>query len=159
MSTPDHDHELFGELRSLLHRPRKDKQWAKDLLDLLKLARNELGEEVYEQVWVAHLQRAPRASWPIPLVTCTSLEELELNASLLPVPCFALQIKYEALGNEGAKAIVASPLLALLTELDLVGNRITDDGAKAIAASPHLTHLTELYLTDNGIADDGAKAL
>ncbi|MEM1350505.1 MAG: hypothetical protein AAGI01_18235 [Myxococcota bacterium] len=46
MSTSDHDHELFGELRSLLHRTHKDEHWAKDLLELLKLAHEELGEQV-----------------------------------------------------------------------------------------------------------------
>ena len=159
MSTPDHDHELFGELRSLLHRSHKDEQWAKDLFDLLQRAREELGEKVYEQVWLPHLQRAPRASWPMPLVPCTSLEELEHSSSLLPIPCFALQIWSKALEAQEAKAIATSPQLAHLTTLDLSQNQLGDEGAKAIAASPQLAQLTELSLHDNDITDEGAKAL
>ena len=48
--TPDSKHELFGELRSMLAKPRKDEPWAKALLELLSQAKQNLGQE-YEASW------------------------------------------------------------------------------------------------------------
>ncbi len=64
-----------------------------------------------------------------------------------------------AMGDEGARALLAAPWLGQLTELDLSANQLGNAGARALAASPRLARLRTLGLNHNGIGDEGAWAL
>ncbi len=55
--------------------------------------------------------------------------------------------------------LFASPYLAGLTRLVIVGNRLGPEGAIALAETPHLSRLRELDLTDNDLGNAGARAL
>jgi hypothetical protein len=52
----------------------------------------------------------------------------------------------DAIGNEGIRAIAASPHLAGLEELVLVSNEMGRAGARALAESPHLQRLQSLVI-------------
>ena len=64
-----------------------------------------------------------------------------------------------AMGDEGARALLAVPWLGQLTQLELGTNCLGDAGARALAASPRLARLQTLSLDHNGIGDEGARAL
>src|SRR5262249_18460336 len=53
------------------------------------------------------------------------------------------------IGSEGVQAIVNSPYLTHLTELNLAKTMMGAEGAKAVAASPYLTNLQLLNLSEN----------
>jgi uncharacterized protein (TIGR02996 family) len=62
-------------------------------------------------------------------------------------------------GTAGVKALTASNLLAQLTSLNLGGNDIGDAGVAALAASPRAANLTALMLSGNEITAAGVRAL
>ncbi|MDQ3159319.1 MAG: hypothetical protein M3P98_04275 [bacterium] len=65
----------------------------------------------------------------------------------------SLDVSYNQIGAEGAKALAAN---TSLTSLDVSVNQIGAEGAKALAANTSLTSLDVRY---NKISDGGAKAL
>jgi hypothetical protein len=71
----------------------------------------------------------------------------------------ALSLWSGGVGDEGAKALAASPGLARLTELRLDGNSIERAGALALAASPHLRRLRLLGLSSNRRLGDEERRL
>ena len=137
MNEPDPSHDLFGELRSLLEKPGSGDNWSRRLLEVLARAREAQGERAYEQRWVPYLE-GRRDQLCSPLCTCRSFEEFERFAALVPIASFCLNLAYKLMGDEGAKAIAASPHLAQLTQLNLGGNSIGDEGARALENSPYL---------------------
>jgi uncharacterized protein (TIGR02996 family) len=66
-----------------------------------------------------------------------------------------LYLNHNQIGDEGVRALAASPRLSPLTELDLRDNRITDEGARLLAASTTLGNLRELLLRGNPIRNRG----
>jgi uncharacterized protein (TIGR02996 family) len=66
-----------------------------------------------------------------------------------------------SIGDGGVRTLVASPHLAGLQNLDLVGNEITADGMRAVAESPHIASLKSLklgpcvHVPENPWAGDG----
>lgn len=70
-----------------------------------------------------------------------------------------LDLRDNAIGDAGVRALASSPDLAELVTLWLVNNQIGDVGARALAESPHLGRLCELYLRYNRIGSAGAAAL
>jgi uncharacterized protein (TIGR02996 family) len=70
-----------------------------------------------------------------------------------------LDLGAAGIGEAGARALAAWPGLARLSILGLSGNAIGDGGAGALAASPHLAGLTDLRLAANDITQVGARAL
>jgi hypothetical protein len=62
-----------------------------------------------------------------------------------------LDLSNNALGDEGAAALAASPLLAGLRVLHLGRTCVGDAGARALALSPHLGDLTP-HLDGNRIS-------
>jgi serine/threonine protein kinase len=70
-----------------------------------------------------------------------------------------LDLTNKNIGDEGAKALAATPRLANLSVLILSGNNLGDEGVKALAESPHIMNLNRLILWDNRITDEGVKAL
>jgi uncharacterized protein (TIGR02996 family) len=64
-----------------------------------------------------------------------------------------------AMGDEGARDLLAVPWVGRLTQLELGANRLGDAGARALAASPQLANLEMLGLERNGIGDEGVGAL
>ena len=73
-----------------------------------------------------------------------------------------LDLRYNKIGDEGAKAIADSLKsgMAVLTTLELTGNSIRDEGAKAIAEALKVTAvLTTLDLSRNSVGVEGAKAI
>jgi hypothetical protein len=86
----------------------------------------------------------------------------------------SLNLHYNKIGDEGAKAIAAvlagssltslaliDPWSGILPQwwLSLIGNQIGDEGAKAIAAVLAGSSLTTLSLDGNKIGDEGANAI
>jgi Ran GTPase-activating protein (RanGAP) involved in mRNA processing and transport len=65
----------------------------------------------------------------------------------------SLNLSYNNIGAEGAKALAANQSLSTL---NLRANNIGDEGAKALAANQSLSTLNLRY---NNIGDEGAKAL
>lgn len=62
-------------------------------------------------------------------------------------------------GDEGVTALARSPNLAGLSTLDLGRNRVGDAGAIALASAPHMASLSALILVSNQIGDAGAAAI
>jgi uncharacterized protein (TIGR02996 family) len=63
------------------------------------------------------------------------------------------------LGAKGVAALLESPHLTRLRELDLGACHLGEAGARAVADWPLLGRLTALHLSGNGIGDAGARAL
>lgn len=72
-----------------------------------------------------------------------------VRLAALPWAPHALSLGGNAIGDEGARALAASPACARLRHLDLSENRLTDEGVAALAASPYLRALERLSLTAN----------
>jgi serine/threonine protein kinase len=70
-----------------------------------------------------------------------------------------LDLTNKQIGDEGVKALAASPSLANRSALYLSGNQVGDAGALALANSRHALNLNRLILWDNAIGDEGVRAL
>ena len=81
-----------------------------------------------------------------------------LAACPLLEPFSELVLRDCRIGDAGAAALAGSPFVANLASLDLWHNRIGDAGARALAASSHLT-VRDLSLRDNRISAAGVAAL
>jgi uncharacterized protein (TIGR02996 family) len=68
-----------------------------------------------------------------------------------------LDLSHNALGNDGARVLAASPHLAGLRVLNLTWCDIGDEGARALAESPHLNQLVSLELPNNPLGDPGFR--
>ncbi len=60
-----------------------------------------------------------------------------------------LYLGWTQMGDEGARRLAASPKLARLQVLDLMGNQIGAAGGQALASSPHFQELQALHLQGN----------
>jgi len=92
----------------------------------------------------------------------TTLLQMYLDASSSePLPLRCLDLRYNNISGEGAKAIadvlLSSPQFRFLETLFLEGNDLGDDGAKALSIEN--STITELFLGQNKIGSDGAAAL
>ncbi|EFC43269.1 leucine rich repeat family protein [Naegleria gruberi] len=70
-----------------------------------------------------------------------------------------LLIGSNPLGDEGVYALVNSPYITKLLDLDLFSVGLTDEGVKSIVQSNNLIHLEKLFLASNNITDIGAELL
>jgi hypothetical protein len=72
----------------------------------------------------------------------------------------ALALRNTAFTDDLIRVLVASPLLAQLTRLDLSMGIMTDDGARQLAVhKAAFAHLAELDVSDNYLSADGLAAL
>jgi uncharacterized protein (TIGR02996 family) len=83
----------------------------------------------------------------------------ELAWSIEAVRVRSLHLGFEWLRDGGVMALLDSPWLLNLVELDLRTNGLTDAAAIALARTPHLPGLRDLSLANNLIGDAGAAAL
>jgi uncharacterized protein (TIGR02996 family) len=70
-----------------------------------------------------------------------------------------LELRYEAMDDEGVEALAACPGLAHVTSLDLRYNGLGDPAARALARSPYTGELAELHLHHNRLTASGVRAL
>jgi uncharacterized protein (TIGR02996 family) len=70
-----------------------------------------------------------------------------------------LDLRDNAIGPAGARALARSEAMAGVETLDLSGNSIGDVGLEALAHSPHLRKLRKLIVRANRIGDEGVMAL
>jgi uncharacterized protein (TIGR02996 family) len=70
-----------------------------------------------------------------------------------------LRLPGGAIGPTGANYLSTSPALSQLTELDLVGNEITDAGATTLLASPLSQNLHKVYLGRNALSREMIRAI
>ncbi len=68
----------------------------------------------------------------------------------------ALSLWWNAMGDKGAIALAASPVLRSIRQLDLCNNNIAAKGGLALAASPHLDDIELLDLSANDVGDAAA---
>lgn len=115
-------------------------------LRTLDLSQNPIGDEGVE---------ALARGAPLGLLDALSLRGVGLTdrglarlASARWAPS-SLSLGDNAIGDEGARALAASPACARLRRLDLAGNGLTDEGVEALAASPYLRGLEKLSLGNN----------
>lgn len=66
-----------------------------------------------------------------------------------------LSLNDNLIGDEGAAALARSPLLSLVTNMDLRNNQIEDAGAVALAESPYLHHVVTISISGNPIGPVG----
>jgi len=66
-----------------------------------------------------------------------------------------LTLSHDALEDQGAIALLDSPLLADLTHLSLAGNLLTDVTAEAVADCAETWNLDELDLSGNDLSSAG----
>jgi len=71
----------------------------------------------------------------------------------------SLRLTYNRLGDEGLAALLASPQVAHLRDLDLQANALTDATVEVLASSPHLARLERLVLVANLLSAAGMRAL
>ena len=71
----------------------------------------------------------------------------------------ALDLRDNAFGPPGAKALADAPAMNAARSLDLGGNSIRDAGVRFLAESEHLEGVRALLIRQNRIGDPGAKAL
>jgi tetratricopeptide (TPR) repeat protein len=144
----------------------------------LNLARNEIGVEGANAI-AAVLPDAPLTKLTLnfaelsikKLKTAASCDLSNKNlkptdaiviASLMSMantPLKTLNLEYNEIGIEGAKAIAAALANAPLTDLNLTSNKIGDEGVKAIVAVLPSASLTTLMLKRNPIGDEGRMAI
>lgn len=141
-------------------------------LTFLDIGSNKLGEEALNSLLGAQLTKLKslrvqgsdcgvseafgRGMIEAPMAA--SLEELDLTlarlgprgaVALSKAPLNALRrlkLSYNAIGDEGAKALARSASLGALRFLDLGNCDLSDEGGKAFAESPHLENLAWLEL-------------
>jgi uncharacterized protein (TIGR02996 family) len=82
-----------------------------------------------------------------------------LLASPLVGGLLDLDLPYSELRDDGARALAESPALGRIRVLSIFANEIRDAGAVALARSPHLANLRRLDLDGNEVGDRGARAL
>ena len=149
--------QAFEELRSLMSAETLDEARRDDLWALLERAALQAPKE-YRQRWLPSMRDHPR-HFIEPLRTVGDLEELGRAAELAPHARFCLKLRYDAIGDKGARAFAESPLLTHLSSLILEDCMIRSAGARALAGSPYLAHLSSLDLEDNEIEAEGASAI
>jgi uncharacterized protein (TIGR02996 family) len=164
---PGHPHHFVLAQRERELVQRWGSAWVGPLLDRVRSLRHERGmvlltlscgmlqargllelrtTEVWSWVLGARLENVtPREAHS--LARCPLLEDLAL-----------LSVSGE-LGTSGLHALVESPGVRHLVQLDLVSNRLHRREAQILARSAHLGRLRELDLTSNHLGDDGAEAL
>jgi carbon storage regulator CsrA len=133
--------ELIEREQALL--ARHAKAWREHLPPILR-------SEPFERGFVetARLTVAEFLDHAATIFAATPLRRLVIRApSVFDVPGSSLA------------ALVASPYLARLSGLDLVGLALGDDEVSHLAASPHLAGLSTLDLAHNQIGEAGARAL
>jgi uncharacterized protein (TIGR02996 family) len=127
----------------------------------LGLAENEVGSPRIKSLTTPQsFLRVPRLDFSTNSLTPAGLEVI-LPRSGLPGELDRLQelnLSHNELGTEGARLLAASPRLAGVRVLRLIGCGIDDDGARALAQSPHLNGIEELDLGNNPINDSGFRA-
>lgn len=89
----------------------------------------------------------------------TDAEVADLVASPHVAGLRTLELVGHRLGDEAASAIAGSPWLRQLEVLNLNHNRIGRPGAQSLAAAPGLASLTHLHLANNQIGDAAVKAI
>jgi uncharacterized protein (TIGR02996 family) len=99
------------------------------------------------------------------------LQQLTLSVPLEPGPLgdlanspqlsgvTAIQVAWNSIGSQGAKALSASAELTHLDSLDLWGCGIEAEGARALTAARWAARLSTLNLGSNRLRDDGVSAL
>jgi uncharacterized protein (TIGR02996 family) len=70
-----------------------------------------------------------------------------------------LQVHMTTFGNEGCRAIVESGILRRLKRLDIGHGNMTDDGARLLAECPDLKHPKELVVSRNALTTEGIDIL
>lgn len=69
-----------------------------------------------------------------------------------------LSLRFNAIGHEGMRALLAAPWIATLQELDLTGNRIDNTELELLAEAPPLA-LSRLHLSANLFCPHGVQML
>jgi len=106
------------------------------------------------------IQKLPAREIKLAIRRCRTLEPLLTQLMNFPKSQItSLDLGYNFIGYEGAKAIATALPQSKLTSLDLGYNRIGDEGAKAIATALPQSKLTSLDLGYNRIGGEGAKAI
>ena len=126
-------------------------------------------EEAHREAWLAGWvpPEGVRLDWRHGFVFGVRLpwndDTLAVLAQLLAHPVGALLTRLDlqdnGIGAEGARALASSDHLRSLQMLNLKGNGIGTDGARALAHSDTLGSLTVLSLENNGVGDEGVRAL
>jgi hypothetical protein len=65
----------------------------------------------------------------------------------------SLDLSENAIGDAGACALAASPILARVRTLELSHGQIGDAGARALVESPYLRHVSTLFLHENAFPE------
>jgi Ran GTPase-activating protein (RanGAP) involved in mRNA processing and transport len=102
-----------------------------------------------------------------PMLRTLNLSDAELDArgvrALINTPGVEsleqLELACNMLGDEGGEEVVRAPSLARMKHLDLSGNELGDHVVTALAERGAMGHLLTLELTHNEIGDEGASAL
>ena len=128
---------MFGALRSLLAEDTSADGWGERLLELSEDA-YELDEQVWQEQWGPYIRDASR-NLHAPLLEVESLEGFEYAATLLPGGLLSLDLSFNDIGEEGARALAQSEHLASLTQLYLYDNEIGEEGKRALRESVHLS--------------------
>jgi uncharacterized protein (TIGR02996 family) len=120
---------------------------------------------IQASTWADLRKHAPRI-WEAAPVECVDLCRLTLTDARAmarwPLLGRIRRLSLNWLGQGGLPALTAlldSPHLVGLLDLNLKSCGISDAGAKVVAASPHLTGLESLYLDCNDIGNAGVRAL
>ena len=173
---------LIEELRELLYAEPSTEAWQAilDLFETHDTPENLLFGVAYAQQhldgWPDELRtfggrrvpvppKQPHLAWP--LIRNLGVSEHNLKAADLAKMCASpllaqlthLDLSYNKLGPDGAKALAECKHLGALTSLNLGRSQIGDKGAIALAASDALPALKELNLGRAGLKSSGARAL
>jgi hypothetical protein len=146
---------LFGELRSMLAGRIDAPQNGWRLLELSRYG-FELDPDAWTEQWSRYIERT-LTTLDAPLLTVTSLHELERVVRLLPGATFSLHLGGSGGDIERVRTLAGSPLLSSLTRL--VHGGIDDAGAMELARAVHLRKLTDLRLARHRMTATGVKAL
>jgi len=133
MTTDVDMNALFGELRSHLEQADKHWIWAEFLLDLAARARHTDEMRFIEQ-WVPYLEdTAP--SWPSPLFTVDSMEELARLHDLLPACTVRLMQDRQTLTPNMLRLLLVSPGMEQVVDLNLHHTNLGRPGMEALSSS------------------------
>jgi uncharacterized protein (TIGR02996 family) len=132
---------------------------------LSAVAKREDEIQANHPAWPADLPKLSRTQWGprergfVSTIRISDTATFLRHAPKIFVAAPITQVWLDALDDDGAAALAASPWLARLVLLKSHGTHIGDVALKTLVDSPHVANLKRLFITSAGIGDTGARAI
>ncbi len=134
-------------------------RWSQELVAMCSSAKSQNPSE-YEQDWIARLNKQPDEIWVnFSPRNITSLAELEEHVALIPSAYWRYWHAGEYMGVEEATRFAASPAVARVRDLNILGAGLQDDAVKVLFESPNIASAWYIELSHNPIGEEGIRSI